>query len=74
MRELPEDVREHYLRSFAATTQTVDPTDVWFAYYDETDAAIWADFLSRRVEPALQAFLAQPPAYFGHRPSSLESR
>jgi hypothetical protein len=68
VRELPDQVREHYLRSFAATTRTVDSTDVWFAYYDEHDAAIWADFVSRRIEPALHAFLAQPPSFHGHRP------
>ena len=68
--ELPEEVREHYLRSFAPTTATVDSTDVWFNYYDETDAAVWADFMARKVEPTLRAFTAQPPSFFGHRPSS----
>ncbi|HRA07207.1 MAG TPA: hypothetical protein PKV13_11410 [Propionicimonas sp.] len=68
--ELPHDVRDHYRRAFTATTQTVDSTDVWFAYYDETDAAIWADFLSRELPPALHAFDVQPPSFFGHRPST----
>lgn len=70
LRELPADVRDHYLRKFAATPQTIDSGDVWFAYYDETDAAVWADFLARTVEPALRTFVAQPPSLFGHRASS----
>ncbi|WP_269991986.1 hypothetical protein [Arthrobacter sp. B2a2-09] len=65
--QLPANVREHYLRSFAPTTATVDSSDVWFAYYDERDAAIWADFLARSLGPALQEFLARLPSYFGHR-------
>lgn len=73
--ELPEEVREHYLRSFAATTQTVDSSDVWFAYYDETDAGAWAEFLSRKVETCLHVFLDQPPSFFGHRaPASPDHR
>ena len=68
VRQLPEDVRAHYLRTFTPTTQTTDSSEVWFAYYDETDAAVWADFLSRNVEPALRSFLTHPPSFFGHRP------
>jgi len=70
--ELPQDARDFYLRAFAASTQTVDSSDAWCAYYDETDAAIWADFLSRELDPALHAFEDQPPSFFGHRPPTHE--
>jgi hypothetical protein len=66
---LPPDVREHYLRQFAPSTKTVKSTDVWFCYYDETDAHAWAEFLSRTIDSALQTFLAQPPSLMGWRPS-----
>jgi len=58
--QLPPDVREHYLRSFAPTSATIDSSDVWFAYYDEHDAAIWTEFLGRALGPALQEFLDRP--------------
>lgn len=67
LRELPPDVREHYLQRFAPTTATIDSADVWFSYYDENDAAMWAEFLVRSFGPALQEFLARPSSFFGHR-------
>jgi hypothetical protein len=60
--QLPRDVGEYYLRPFAPTNDTVDSSDVWFAYYDEHDAAIWTEFLGRSLGPALQEFLARPPS------------
>lgn len=60
--QLPPEVREHYLRSFAPTSATIDSSDVWFAYYDEHDAAIWTEFLSRSLGPALQEFRDHPPS------------
>lgn len=60
--QLPPEVREHYLRSFAPTPATIDSSDVWFAYYDEHDAAIWTEFLSRSLGPALQEFRDHSPS------------
>jgi hypothetical protein len=62
---LPSEVRGHYLQRFEPTRETVDSGDVWFRYYDEADAALWGGFLSRSIGPALEAFLNQPPGFFG---------
>lgn len=70
--QLTPGVREYYLKAFAPTTATVSASDVWFAYYDEHDAAIWTEFLGRSLGPALQEFLGRPPSYFGHRSPSLD--
>lgn len=67
VRELSSDVREHYLRQFQPTTQTIDSSDVWFAYYDETDAAVWAKFLARNVQSSLDTFLSRS-SEAGERP------
>jgi len=64
---LPLNVREHYLQQFAPTTETSGSADVWFTYYDEADAARWADFLSRAFGVALDKFLNEPPSFMGMR-------
>jgi hypothetical protein len=69
LRALPERVRDHYLNSFTPSRDTVESSDVWFAYYDETDAAIWAEFLLRKVEPAWHLFVTGPPSSGVVRPS-----
>lgn len=67
VRELPPDVRDHYLGQFRPTTKTIDSSDVWFAYYDEADASAWARFLAKHMRQALDTFLMQPPSFYGHR-------
>lgn len=62
--ELPAGIREHYLASFGPSTETNNSSDVWFKYYDETDAAIWAEFLKGRIGPVLENFLARPASIF----------
>ena len=61
---LTANVREFYLRSFAPAPATPDDTDVWFAYYDETDVVSWAHFLARQLPAALERFLVLPPGFF----------
>lgn len=72
LKELDPSTREHYLGWFAPSPQTIEDTDVWFAYYDETDASRWATFMSGRIGPALEKFLSQPPTFLGH-PAQLPS-
>ncbi len=68
LRELPPELRPHYLAHFERDTRPVDATrDVWFAYYDEDDASAWATFLGKNVPLAFATFLREPPSLLGHR-------
>jgi len=66
--ELPRDLQAAYLRQWDPDL-TVDSSDVWFNYYDESDARTWGEFLSHSMGPALERFLTEPPSFFGFRPS-----
>ncbi len=61
---LPPDVRDHYLRAFRPTTDTTGSADLWFAYYDESDAAVWAVFIAAVLPTAVDRFLELPPGWF----------
>jgi len=60
LRSLPASLRPYYLSKFSAPTSTVRDSDVWFRYYDETDADQWAVFLGRYVGAAWARFLGEP--------------
>jgi hypothetical protein len=67
---LADSVREHYLRAFAANPVVPNPTaDVWFRYYDESDAGKWAEFLGDSIVSALNEFLERPPSFMGWMPN-----
>jgi hypothetical protein len=70
---LDPSLRQYYLDQFAPSDYPGDENDVWFAYYDEDDAAEWARFLASRIGPALERFLAQPPSLWGYRGPSVIS-
>lgn len=58
---LPDDVREHYLLDFSPSTDDSEASDVWFRYYDESDAVAWGEFLLAALPQALEMFLHQTP-------------
>lgn len=72
---LPPEVQDWYGRKFDPNGSVPDAaTDVWFRYYDEQDAAVWAGLLARSIVPAIGTFVNQPPSFFGHRPSGARTR
>lgn len=71
----PPAVQDWYRKKFTPSATVPDATTgVWFRYYDEQDAAAWAGLLARSITPAIETFLAQPPSFFGHRPSVARTR
>lgn len=57
---LSAELKPMYLRQFAMSHLTPESFDVWFNYYDEDDAARWAEFLRRHIGDALEILTSEP--------------
>ena len=56
--QLGSSVAAHYLLQFQPMKPVAGQIDMWFQYYDESDAAVWGAFLSQALHPAMTKFLS----------------
>jgi len=70
---LPESTQLHYLEDFQVTpVDQLSASDVWFHYYDESDAEQWGQFLADNLTRALELLLERAPTWFARAADSEE--